>query len=192
MGRKSKLSETQWAEVARRLAEGEAGRALAREYGISDTTLRGHFDKLSELPTVQKVARMIVETESALQTLPESAQISARNLAAKLRSISESLASAAELGAKTAHRLNSLANSEVAKVDDADPLKSMEALKGVSVLTRLANDSASISLNLLAANKETVQRLNGEAAGEVDEDDDDAIAEATARRLEAKQPRGAS
>lgn len=90
------------------------------------------------------------------------------DLAEKLRSISGSLASAAELGAKTAHRLQALANSEVAKVDDAQPLESVDALKGVSALTKLANDSASIALNLLNANKETVQRLNvgdGEPAG---------------------------
>lgn len=190
MGRKSKLTDAQWAEVARRLAEGEGGRPLAREFGISDTTLRGHFEKLTEMPTVQKVARMIVETESALETLPQSAQISARNLAAKLRSISDSLASAAELGAKTAHRLSALANSEVVKVDDADPLKSMEALKGVSALTRLANDSAAISLNLLAANKETVQRLNG--AAEEEDSDDDARTEALARRLEGPRATTAS
>ena len=84
------------------------------------------------------------------------------SLADKLRSISSHLASAAEYGAATAHRLNALANSEVAKVDDADVLspESMEAMKGVAALTRLANDSSSIALNLLAANKDTVQRMN--------------------------------
>jgi hypothetical protein len=83
------------------------------------------------------------------------------DLAEKLRSISTSLASAADLGAKTSHRLQALANSEVGKVDDADPLSvdSLTALKGVGVLTKLANDSASIALNLLAANKETVKQI---------------------------------
>lgn len=160
MGRKSKLTDDQWAEIGRRLAEGESARSLAKAHGISDTSLRGHFEKLSGLPTVQKVAHMLVETDAALKSLPQSAQISAHNLAAKLRSISESLASAAELGARTSHRLQALANTEVGKVDDANPLGSVEALKGVSALTRLANDSASIALNLLAANKETVKRIN--------------------------------
>ncbi|WP_291928608.1 hypothetical protein [Limnohabitans sp.] len=82
------------------------------------------------------------------------------SLAEKLRAISVSLANAAELGAKTAHRLHALANAEVVKVDDADPLKSMDALKGVSVLTKLANDSSQIAVNLLNANRETVKEAN--------------------------------
>ena len=36
MGRPSKLSPKQWAEVERRTAEGEGARALAREFGISE------------------------------------------------------------------------------------------------------------------------------------------------------------
>jgi len=92
--------------------------------------------------------------------LPVSEQLIAVNLASKLRAISDNLASAAQYGAQTAHRLSALANSEVSKVDDAEPLKSIESLKGVAALTKLANDSASIALNLLAANKETVKELN--------------------------------
>ncbi len=96
--------------------------------------------------------------------LPVSEQLIAVNLASKLRAISDNLASAAQYGAQTAHRLSALANSEVAKVDDANPLarESVEAMKGVAVLTKLANDSASIALNLLNANKDTIKELNSE------------------------------
>jgi hypothetical protein len=162
VGRKSKLSEEQWAEVFRRRIEGESRRALAREFQISEASIREREEKNGKTAEVQQVARMIVATEAAYKSLPVTAQLSAQNLAGKLRSISESLASAADLGAKTSHRLQALANSEVGKVDDADPLSedSMTALKGVSALTKLANDSASIALNLLAANKETVKELN--------------------------------
>lgn len=162
MGRKSKLSDAQWAEIAKRRIEGESRRSLAREFGVSESAIREREGKEEQKPTVQKVAHMLVEADAALKSLPVSSQISAQNLAAKLRSISESLASAAELGSRTAHRLQALANSEVSKVDDADPLsqESIEALKGVGVLTKLANDSSSIALNLLAANKETVKELN--------------------------------
>jgi hypothetical protein len=146
--------------VFRRIAEGESRRAMAVEYGISEASIRGREEKTGKTADVQKVARMMVETESAYKSLPISAQISARNLADKLKSISHSLASAADLGAKTAHRLHALANSEVEKVDDAEPMSSLESLKGVSALTKLANDSASIALNLLSANKETVRELN--------------------------------
>lgn len=162
MGRKSKLTEDQWAELFRRIMDGESRRALGDEYGISEASIRQREAKTGKTKEVQKVARMIVETDAALKSLPIDAQINAQNLASKLRSISESLASAADLGAKTSHRLQALANSEVEKVDDADPLaeESIAALKGVGVLTKLANDSASIALNLLAANKETVREIN--------------------------------
>lgn len=95
-----------------------------------------------------------------LAQLPLAQQHGALGLAYKLRNISTSLANAAELGSATAHRLQALANNEVNKIDDASPMQSLEVLKGVSALTRLANDSASIALNLLAANKESVQRLS--------------------------------
>lgn len=162
MGRKSKLSPDQWAEVGRRLIDGESQRSLAKEYGISGTALRLHLAALEKTPTVQKVAAMLVETEAALKSLPVSAQITAQNLAQRLRNISANLASAAEYGSATSHRLNALANSEVAKVDDAKPMDSLENLRNVGVLTKLANDSASIALNLLVANKATVEQMNNE------------------------------
>lgn len=162
MGRKSKLTEAQWAELFARKSEGASNRKLAEQFGISEASIREREAKVGRTAEVQKVARMIYETDAALKSLPRTQQITAQNLAEKLKAISNSLASAAELGAKTAHRLHALANSEVEKVDDADPLRpeSMEALKGVSVLTKLANDSSQIAVNLLSANKETVKAAN--------------------------------
>jgi hypothetical protein len=160
MGRKSKLTEDQWAELFRRVAEGESRRKLADEYGLKESSIRQREAKTGKTAEVQQVAKMMVETEAAYKSLPISAQINAQKLADKLRSISDSLASAADLGAKTAHRLQALANSEVAKVDDANPLASVESLRNVGILTKLGNDSASIALNLLSANKETVKELN--------------------------------
>lgn len=162
MGRKSKLTEDQWADVGRRMLDGESQRALAAEFGISEATLRQYFRKQEKLPTVQKVAGMIVETAAALKSLPISSQVNAQKLADRLMAISDDLASAAYYGAKTAHRMNALANSEVTKVDDANPLsaESVEAMKGVALMTRLANDSSTIAVNLLAANKEKIAKIN--------------------------------
>ena len=161
MARKSKLSAEQWAEVDRRALEGESQRALAREFGLSNSALTYRYSKIGKHETVREVAAKIVDAERSLAALPIAAQHTAHNLAAKLRSISENLASAAMHGAATAHRLSALANAEVAKVDDAQPLnaESLEAMKGVAALTKLANDSSSIALNLLAANKDAVQKL---------------------------------
>lgn len=165
MGRPSKLSEAQWTEIERRLLEGESRRGLAREFGVSEGAIRQGVS--ARVEEIRDVAKTIVSVEERLAALPIGSQITTQTLAAKLRAVSDSLASAAQLGAATAHRLQALANTEVGKVDDADPLTpaSVEALKGVSALTRLANDSASIALNLLSANKETIKQINDNESG---------------------------
>lgn len=164
MARPSKLSPEQWAEVERRASEGESIRSLARSFGVDESSIRARVSP--QTPRVKEVAQKVVEAREALATLPVPQQYVALSLADKLRSISTSLASAAELGAKTAHRLHSLANSQVAKVDDAEPMKSLGELRDVGVLTKLANDSANIAINLLAANRETVQKINAPAEPE--------------------------
>lgn len=169
MGRPSKLTPQQWAEVERRLLTGETTRTLGAEYGLAESAIRKRFGAHKSISAqsaqVRTVAEKLADANIALQALPPAQRPVAMDLAEKLRSISGSLASAAELGARTAHRLQALANSEVAKVDDAEPMSSLEKLKGVSALTKLANDSASIALNLLAANKDTVKRLNDDGDG---------------------------
>lgn len=161
MGRPSKLSEAQWAEVKRRVLGGESISDLAKEFKVSKATISARVSK--QVENVKNVANQLVKADLALGALAVSEQVLAVSLASKLRAISDNLASAAHYGAQTAHRLNALANTEVQKVDDAQPLASVESLKGVAALTKLANDSASIALNLLAANKDTVQRLNEQA-----------------------------
>jgi hypothetical protein len=176
MGRKSKLSIEQWAEVERRILEGEAVRALAREFGVSEAAIRERIAKYAKVENVQAVARKIVDAELSLAALPIAAQITAQNLAARLRAISDNLAGAAHYGAATAHRLAGMANAKVNEIDDAAPLtgESIEALRGVATLTKMANESATIGLNLIAANKDKVKQLNeateAEAAAAVSSD----------------------
>lgn len=185
MGRPSNLSDAKWAELEKRLLAGEKAADLAKVYKVSRSAISKRFSKPIE--AVKTVANQLVSAEEALARLPISQQINALNLAASLRSISTHLASAANLGAATAHRLSALANSEVQKIDDAEPLRSIENLKGVAALTKMANDSATIGMNLLAANKETVKSIN-EAPPEDDGPDlsglsDQAISELMALRL---------
>jgi hypothetical protein len=155
MGRPSKLSPEQWADFDRRRMDGESRRALCREFSISEASAREREEKIGRSPTVQRVAHMLVETDAALRALPISAQVTAQNLAERLKSISGSLAAAAELGAKTSHRLHSLANSQVAKIDDADPTNSISdaALRSVAMLTKVANEAAAPGMGLIAATK---------------------------------------
>jgi glutamine synthetase adenylyltransferase len=164
MGRKSKLTEAQWAEVRQRVLAGESARAVGAEFGITEAGIRKRLGANQSVSAqsaqVRTVAEKLADAQRALQDLPPVQRPVAESLAETLRRISTSLASAGELGAKTAHRLQHLANTEVNKVDGHDPLQSVDVLKGVSALTRLANDSSHIALNLLAANKERVKAMD--------------------------------
>lgn len=133
---------------------------MAREFDISEAAIRKRFGAQNK--TIKEVASQLATAEIAFRALPVSAQISARTLADELKEISLHLAGAAKYGAATAHRLSGIANAKVQEIDDSAPLspESIEALKGVSALTRLANDASNIGVNLLAANKETIKRLN--------------------------------
>ena len=160
MGRPSKLTEKQWAEIAERMATCESVRALAREFGVSEAAIRLRLS--AQVEKIKVVANQIVTTEASIKALPISAQITAHNLADQLRSISGHLAGAANFGAATAHRLSGIVHAKVQEIDDAAPLntESMESLKVVAVLTRMANEASDIGVNLLKANKDAMDDLN--------------------------------
>lgn len=163
MGRPSKLTDKQWADVDKRLLDGEPCRALATEYGIAESAIRKRFSAHKQ---IKAVANQLVSAEAAYNALPISAQLQARTLAEELREISGHLAGAARLGAATAHRLSGIANAQAALVDDANPQagKSAEALGNIAGLTKLANAASEIGVNLLRANKETIDAMNSKPA----------------------------
>ncbi len=160
MGTKPKLTEKKWEEIGKRLLSGETGRSLAREFGVSEAAIRKRFG--AQVKQIKDVANQIVATEKAFKSLPISSQISARTLADELLDISTHLAGAARLGAATAHRLSGIANGKVSEIDDGKPLdeSSMGSLKSIAALTKIANSSAEIGINLLRANKEVVAEMN--------------------------------
>ena len=182
MARPSKLSPEQWGEIAKRLAGGESAADLSREYGVHQSQITRRVSQVSQ--DVRNVAHKVAAAQTALATLPVSQQYIAVSLAEKLRNISASLASAAEHGAATAHTLNALANPEAPRVADAHPTASLENLRNVGVLTKLANDSSHIALNLLAANKDRIQKMeDGGLVGAMQEDELDARIKTLQRRV---------
>lgn len=155
MGRKSSLTEKQWAEIGQRLLKGDSGRALAKEFGISEAAIRKRFG--TQTKQIKDVANQIVAAETAFAQLPIGAQISARTLADELKDISTHLAGAARFGAITAHRLAGIAHGQVEKIDDAEPEKSSDALVRIGGLMKMANLSAEIGVNILRANKDNMR-----------------------------------
>jgi hypothetical protein len=160
MGRQSKLTDAQWEKIGKRLIAGESPSALAREFGVSKSTISGRFSE--RVQNVKDAANQIVAAENALSKLNISEQIAARSLADDLKAISTHLAGAARFGAATAHRLSGIAHNKAAEIDDQAPLDgdSTEALKGIAILTKMANEASEIGVNLLKANKDTIDDLN--------------------------------
>lgn len=160
MGRQSKLTDAQWEKIGKRLMAGESPSALAREFGVSKSTISGRFSE--RVQSVKEVANQIVATENALSKLNISEQIAARSLADDLKAISQHLAGAARFGAATAHRLSGIAHNKAAEIDDCAPMseESRNALGNIAVLTKMANEASEIGLGLLKANKDTIDELN--------------------------------
>lgn len=156
MGRPSKLSEKQWAEVERRLLAGEVCRALAREFGVSDGAIRQRLS--ARVDTVKAVANQMLAADKALNDLPVSSRIFALNLLDDLKAISGHLGGAGKFGAMTAYRLSALAHQQVSNIrEDALPDENASMLKSVAIVTATANEAAKIGLNLLAANRDSIR-----------------------------------
>ncbi len=160
-GRPSKLSPSQWSALRDRLAQGESVSKLSKEFGIARSRIS---ERLSEsVEKIKSAAHQLVEVDETLKALPLTDRMSAINLAERLKSISNSLAGAAEYGAKTAHRLAAMAHTQADALDDYDPMSSPDTLKSIAVLSEMANSASQTGLNLLRANKEAVDDINKHA-----------------------------
>ena len=166
MGRKSALTDKQWDEIGKALLEGISGRSLAAKYGISEAAIRKKFG--AQVNQIKAVANQLVAAETSFRALPISAQIGARTLADRLISISTHLASAAEYGAATAHRLAGIAHDKSAEVDPSKPLDEAgrEVMKDIMAITRTANEAAATGLNLMNANKDAASKLSEDEQSE--------------------------
>lgn len=177
MGRPSKLTENEWIEALKRIEAGESIRSVAASYGVSPTAIQKRVSAQSaQQEEIKALANQLVTAENKIKDLPITLQVSVHSLANDLRAISMHLAGAGRFGAATAHRLSGIANAKVLEIDDAAPLsaESMEALRGVAVLTKMANESSEIGVNLLKANKEMLtdqEKNNGRKLREMTDDD---------------------
>lgn len=157
MGRKSRLTDEQWQDIERRILEGESTRSVAKEYNITEGAVRSKIS--TQIKDVKTAANQILKTKQLLNALPISTQIKANNLADKLMMISNHLASAAEYGAMTAHKLAGMANAQAEMIDDSNPFATVENMKAVNALTSMANEAGKTAISLLNTNKEQVIQL---------------------------------
>ena len=146
MGRRSKLTEKQWAEIDKRLRAGEKIRPLAREFDVAESCIRDKFSAQQ----IKIIANQIVTAENELNALPLAVQITAHEEINKLRAISANLENAAHYGAITAHSLSRIAAKQTEKVNKDDPMESADVLQGIAALTKLSNEASSLGMSLMA------------------------------------------
>lgn len=164
MARPSKLTPAQWATIERRLLSGDTARALGREFDVSEGAIRKRFGAYQSIGAqstqVRNAAEKLAEANIAIEALTPAQRPIAVELAEVLRNTSISLGRAAELSAKTSHRLTAIVNAQVSKIDETNPTADAELLNGMHALTKLANGAATIPLGLLSANRDAVKALN--------------------------------
>lgn len=155
MGRPSKLSPQQWAEITRRAAAGEAITALAKEYGVNHAQVSRRVSHLSH--AVRNAAEKLALGRMAVAALPVRQQAGAETLADQLQHMSTDLAAAGVAGARMARHLQELALGEAERVNARNLESHADTLKTAAVLTRMANDAAMTPTALATAKRAQLQ-----------------------------------
>jgi transposase-like protein len=169
MGRKSSLTPEQWIEVERRhLVDGDSFNKLATDFGVNESSIRRRLKQAKDAPDGKNKLQALAEEKvradaqskrisEQIAQLPFAGQAIVSDLARKMANISHHLGSAAEYSAASAHRLSMLANQQMDRVDDVDPMKSTAHLAAHAALQKMANSAMEGPMNLLRANKQEIE-----------------------------------
>lgn len=149
-------------KITRKMAEdafqrctvgGESVASVAREYGVHHHALQSAISKFSEQPIkVRQVAKKLAEANQELMGLQPVARSAAMELADNLKMASLNLSSAALSSSATAKRLAKQAEQLSEKVNNETD-EGVAALRDVVVLTKAANEAASLPLDMLKNSK---------------------------------------
>lgn len=152
MGRRPKITPTQWEIITQKLLTG-AGTvtSLAAEYQISKGMISKKIGKQKE--TLNHVAKQKVAFENSYNELDFIQQGLVNKIAEKLKIISSNLADGAASGSATFRRLSGIAQQEAFKIDPDDLEGSEDKLRMVAALTRTANEAAAPGQQILGLAK---------------------------------------
>lgn len=161
--KKKAISPSKWADVMRRyIVDGESASVLARELGVSETAVRKRAG--SKRFEVKDIANQIVSAEQQYERLDKGSKSLVDDMAAQLRAVNSGLMRAAVNGANSSARLSAYG---VKQLDDIDKLAAanpnfkimdaQEELQAFGVVTKLGNDAAQLSVQLINANKESLK-----------------------------------
>lgn len=149
MGRPSKLTDAQKADIKRRLGSGETQRSLAKEFGVSLGTICKLFDGRSE--TIKTLAVAVARVESQVELLNIDEQVIVRDMANQHKALILDYTRGAALGLKTSNRLRELADLKTSNLS-AETVET-EGLRLVAALTDTANRASAMATTALTANK---------------------------------------
>lgn len=147
-GRPSKLTERQWAEIGRRVANKEPIRALAKEFGIDKTAISRRFSP--QVKKLETLAKTIVEVEREFDALPISQQSCVIQFADNMKGIAQSASAGGKSGMVGAQRLLNVFERRCAMVTESTPI---EDLRPIAALAETAQKGASLGLALLSSDK---------------------------------------
>lgn len=152
MGRHKVLTDFQAAEVQRRMAAGEPTRAIARDFPVSETTLRRNFSSRTE--KIKSVASKLVAVEGELADMDVPSQVAVRSLADNMKAMAGNLARLARAGSATAVQLAELAQDRAKGVKLKEPKDGSRVdkavLDDVNALNFAAGRAAAPALRLAA------------------------------------------
>jgi hypothetical protein len=147
-GRPSKLTDRQWGEIGRRLAQGESAASLSREFKVGTARISERFS--GKTKRIKDLANKIVSLDQEVDSLPISERSSVITLSDSLKGIATGLASAGASGASAAAKLAKIANK---MADSVDHNSTAEDFRPVAAALDTANRASSTGLGLIAANK---------------------------------------
>jgi hypothetical protein len=111
---------------------------------------------------VKDLANQIVTSEQRYEKLDKPTKLLVDDMASQLRAISSNLTRAAISGTNTSARLAAMAEKQVLKIDQDNPMDTQEELQAVGALTKLSNEAAQLGVQLINANKENLKTAKPE------------------------------
>jgi predicted DNA-binding protein YlxM (UPF0122 family) len=153
-----KISEKQKKEIAARYELGESMRKIALSYNVTEGAIRKLVG--THIKPLKAVAKQLATAELAMESFSIGTQVKIRTMTDTLKGITEHISSAAEYSARNAHRLSVIANGQIDKIDEVDPMLTEDAMRSVAALTKMANEASQIPINLLNASKEQLKTIN--------------------------------
>ena len=153
------ISEDTWQKILHKhIVDGVGVRALEKEYGVSESTIRSRA-KTAQIAQVKDLANQAVDVSRKFQEMDSFAQNLTASLACKLNTISMIAVDVAESEAKSARQLSALKSIQVMELaGQSDPTP--EKLMMVKMFGEAVNDSMKPTFNLLNANKATIEKNN--------------------------------